>query len=88
MSNTHLVDITKKIVVIDDKLLAWIRSGMNLLKINPRASEHLILTNGIMESIDLEISAHPVVGINLIITLDEFLYLGKKILTLGKSGNI
>ena len=75
-------------MIINDELLAWITSGMNFLKINPRTREHLILTNDIMESIDLELSAHPVVGINLIITLDKFLYLNKKILMLGKSGNI
>lgn len=56
--------------MINNKLLIRITCGMNLLIVNPRACEHLILTNGVMGRIDLKLSGHLVVGIILIVMLD------------------
>lgn len=58
---------------------------MNLLIINPRIGEHFILTNSIIKSVDFKLNGHWVLGIKLIVALDEFLNPGKKILTFGKS---
>ena len=84
MGDTHLEDIAKKLVITNKKQLAWIRNGMNLLIINPRVGEHFILTNDVMKSSDFKLGGHWVLGIKLIIALDELLDFSKKILMLGE----
>ena len=82
MSDAYLEDVRKKIGVIDNKLLAWIGSGINLLIINPRIGELFILTDSMLESADLEFNRHRILWVKLIIPLDQFLDAGKEILSL------
>ena len=50
MSYTHLENITKEILIVNDKELTGIACGINLLIINSRTDEYIVFANNIMKS--------------------------------------